>query len=118
MKKIILIISAFLFIQMGYGQYVGPKSTNKTFTVKEVRDNGAKLDRSDQQVKLKGFIISQINNNTYEFRDSTGIIRVDIKPYLLQNKKFDDKLEITIIGEVDYDLLEGTEIDVDQVIIP
>lgn len=118
MKRIILIISAILFIQLGYGQYVGPKSTNRTYTVKEVRDNAAKLDRSDQQVKLKGFIISQINSDTYEFRDSTGIIKVDIKPHLLQNKKFDDKLEITIIGEVDYDLLEGTEIDVDHVIFP
>ena len=86
------------------------------YTVKEIKSSAAKLDRSEELVKVKGFIVKQVNNDTYKFKDSTGDILVEIKKRYLPAKPFDEKTELILIGEVDYDFLEGTEIEVEQVL--
>lgn len=111
----ILLMALFVFMTVtGFAQYKGPGATGKLLTVKEVTKSAYKLDRSDVQVKLHGFIIEQINSDTYWFRDTTGKIRVEIEKDQIPTVPFDDKTELYIIGEVDYDLLEGTEIEVEH----
>lgn len=99
----------------GYAQYTGPGSKAGLKTVKEVSDNALKLDRKDTMVKLQGFIVEQMGDDNYWFKDSTGKIRIEIDKKHLPATPFNDETKMTIIGEVDYDLLEGTEIEVKQV---
>lgn len=87
-------------------------------TVKEVEGAALKLDRKDTQVKLKGFIIEKLNDENYTFSDATGKIKVEIDKKNLPSFTFNEKTELIIMGEVDYDLLEGTEIEVEQVLLP
>jgi len=115
-KLNIFILALFILLAgKTYGQYAGPGASDKSYTVKEVLDKASRLDRADVQVKLQGTIISQINNDTYQFKDATGTIRVEIKKKDLPDKPFDENTQLIIIGEVDYDLLEGTEIEVDRI---
>jgi len=99
----------------GYAQYTGPGSKAGLKTVKEVSDNALKLDRKDTMVKLQGFIVEQMGDDNYWFKDSTGKIRIEIDKKHLPATPFNDGTEMIIIGEVDYDLLEGTEVEVKQV---
>ncbi len=99
-----------------FGQYQGPGVSDKIYTVKEVKANAIQLDRSDALVKVKGFITKQINGEDYEFKDSTGILRVEIDKKRMPQKPFDETTELIIIGEVDYDILRPVELDVKQII--
>ena len=110
--KMILMTAFFAGIfSVGYAQYTGPGSKAELYTVKDVSDKALKLDRKDTMVKLQGFITKQINDENYWFKDSTGKIKVEIEKKYLPAVTFNDETEIVIIGEVDYDLLEGTEVE-------
>ena len=114
MKTIrMILMTAFLtgIFSAGYAQYTGPGSNAQLYTVKDVSDKALKLDRKDTMVKLKGFVTEQINDDNYWFQDSTGKIKVEIEKKYLPTVAFNEKTEIIIIGEVDYDLLEGTEVE-------
>ncbi len=99
-----------------YSQYTGPGTNAKIYTVKEIKDNASRLDKSDELVKVKGYIIKQINKNTYELKDNSGTILVVIDKKKLPTKPFDDTTELILIGEVDHDLLEPVEIEADEVL--
>lgn len=96
-------------------QYTGPGPQPVLLTVKEISDDAMKLDRKDTIVKLKGFIVEQSGDDNYQFKDSTGKIRIEISKKHMPAATFNDKTEVVIKGEVDYDLLEGTEIEVKSV---
>ncbi|MDP2888082.1 MAG: cytochrome c maturation protein CcmE [Bacteroidota bacterium] len=118
MKQLSRVLMAGLFLMIAgtvQAQYKGPGTNSKYFTVKEVTKQASKLDRSDTLVKLQGFIIRQENGETYWFQDVTGKIRVEIEKKKLPLEPFDEKTEVIITGEVDYDLLEGTEIEVKHI---
>ena len=111
----ILMAIFFVFLALpGLAQYKGPGAAAKLLTVKEVTKTAYKLDRNDARVKLHGFIIEQINGDTFWFQDTTGKIRIEIEKDQIPAVPFDDKTELFIVGEVDYDLLEGTEIEVEH----
>ncbi len=103
---------SFLF----FGQYQGPGVSDKIYTVKEVKANAIQLDRSDALVKVKGFITKQINGEDYEFKDSTGVLRVEIDRKRMPQKPFDETTELILYGEVDYDILRPVELDVKEII--
>jgi uncharacterized protein (TIGR00156 family) len=116
MKKLIAAASVFLLTAcLAYGQYTGPNSTDKVLTVKEVLKNAPMLDRSDRLVKVKGNIVKQLKKNTFLFKDSTGSIQVEISKKSFPARLFDDKTVLYLIAEVDYDFLEGSELEVKQV---
>ena len=117
LKFFLTAISACLVFSNIQAQYTGPGATVELYTVKKVIDNASKLDKSDKQIKVKGFVIEQINNDTFWFKDTTGKIRVEIEKKQIPDISFNEKTEVIIIGEVDYDLLEGSEIEVDSLII-
>jgi uncharacterized protein (TIGR00156 family) len=116
-KYFLLTAAACFIFSSIQAQYTGPGAKVDFSTVKEVIDNASKLDKSDKQVKLNGFVTEQINNDTFWFKDSTGKIRVEIEKKQIPAMPFNEKTELIIIGEVDYDLLEGCEIEVDSLII-
>lgn len=115
--KYLLLSIILLPISAAYGQFTGAGSTvSKEFaTVQYVKDNDGNLDRKDLIVKLKGFIVEQINSETFWFQDSTGKIKVEIDSKVMPGKPFNEKTELIIIGEVDADLLEGVEIEVNRI---
>jgi len=119
MKNLIKALSLFFFLiftkSIAYAQFEGPGATDKIYSVKEVIDKASRLDRLDVLVKVQGYIIKQINEDMYEFRDNTGTIKVDIDRKRLPNKPFNDKTELLIIGVVDNDLLKPVEIDVKEI---
>jgi len=116
--KLVLLLMAFGLLSLTVNaQYKGPGAKLEYSTVQVVTDNASKLDKQDKHVKLKGFIIEQINSDTFWFQDKTGKVRVEIEKKHLPTVPFDEKTEVLIIGEVDYDLLEGCEIEVNSLII-
>lgn len=114
-KLLVTVIVLFISGNL-YSQYTGPGTTAKFYTIKEIKDKATRLDRSDELVKIKGYIIKQINKDTYEFKDNSGTILVDIDKKTLPTKPFNDKTELILIGEVDHDMLEPVEIEVDEVL--
>lgn len=117
LKAFLLFITLVLVSSISYGQYKGPGVTDKTYTLKEVLNNASRLDRSDALVKVQGFIVRQITVDTYEFKDKTGSIIVEIERERMPNKPFDDKTELLLIGEIDNDLLKPVEFEVNEVFI-
>lgn len=114
LKYFLIVLTFIMLVSNAQAQYTGPGATNEVTTVKEVIDNASKLDKSDRQIKVKGFVTEQINNDTFWFKDSTGKIRVEIEKKQMPKTPFNDKTEVILIGEIDYDLLEGSEIEVDS----
>ncbi|NCU31382.1 MAG: NirD/YgiW/YdeI family stress tolerance protein [Candidatus Moranbacteria bacterium] len=115
LKTITLLVGLISISSISFGQFQGPRPTDKTYTVKEINDNASRLDRSDALVKVQGFIIKQINKDTYEFKDNTGTILVEIDRKRLPDRPFDENTELILIGEVDNDLFEPVEIEVKEV---
>lgn len=118
MKQLSKILMAGLFLIVAgsaQAQYKGPGTNSKSLTVKEVTQQASKLDRRDALVKLQGCIIQQVNGDKYWFQDATGKIRVEIEKKQLPAVPFDEKTALILIGEVDYDFLEGTEIKVEHI---
>lgn len=119
MKKIKVVLVFMLFSMMITGvkaQYTGPGSEIKLYTIEEVKDDAMKLDRKDIMVKLKGYIVEKINEEDYVFQDKTGKIQLEIEEEYLPNFPFNNKTEVIITAEVDYDLLNGTELEVERII--
>lgn len=110
-----LLVLLISFSGIAYGQFQGPGSEARLYSVKEIKESASKLDRSDTIVKLKGYIVKQVNKDTFEFKDFTGTIRIEIDRKVMPSRSFDDKTEVVLTGEVDYDFLEGTEIEVELI---
>jgi uncharacterized protein (TIGR00156 family) len=114
MKTLMLVILLTIIFGSVNAQYTGPGSQAKKYHVKEVLDNAQKLDRKDTMVELVGFLVEQIKDEDFWFQDATGKIRVEIDKKHLPVVPFNEKTEVIIMGEVDYNLLEGTEIEVEK----
>jgi uncharacterized protein (TIGR00156 family) len=118
MKTIKMILMSALFVAIfgvANAQYTGPGSKAKVMTVKQVSDDALKLDRKDTMVKLEGKIVEQLGDEMYWFEDSTGKIKIEIDKKYMPATEFNHETRVVIVGEVDYDLLEGTEIEVKEV---
>ncbi len=107
MKKlaIFLILMAFVFAGSAYAAFTGPGSME----VDNV--SSAKKSRDDTRVTLEGYIVKQVADNIYIFRDHTGQISVEIDNEIWRGQKVDPDTKVRITGEVDKDSL-GVEIDV------
>ena len=72
--------------------------------------------KDDSNVQLKGYVVTAVGDEKYQFRDSTGSITVEIDDELWQGKPILAKTPVTIIGEVDIDYkpAKRVEIDVEQ----
>lgn len=120
MKRFTKSLSPFfvfvLICSYANGQYTGPGSVAKleVMSVKQVKEQAAELDKTDKLIKLQGYITEQVNEDTYWFEDSSGRVWVEIDEDDFPDKPFDDKTRLTIVGEVDHDLLEEVEVEVER----
>lgn len=71
----------------------------------------AKTLRDDAWVVLEGNVVRQLGHELYEFRDSTGVITVDIDDKRWQGQSATPADKVRIEGEVDKDW-NSVEIDV------
>ncbi|MCO6476321.1 MAG: NirD/YgiW/YdeI family stress tolerance protein [Phaeodactylibacter sp.] len=118
MKQLVTVFLLVFACVYAYGQYTGPGSLAKleVMTVKQVKEQAAELDKTDKLIKLQGYITEQINEDKYWFEDATGRVWVEIDEDGLPDKPFDDKTRLTIVGEVDHDLLEEVEVEVEHIL--
>ena len=107
--------TAFATANTAAPQSVNQAAIAKTAAVTTVKQ--ALVAKDDTPVQLKGYIVKAIGDEKYQFRDSTGVITVDIDDELWQNRPISAKTPVTLIGEVDIDYkpAKRVEIDVDQI---
>jgi uncharacterized protein (TIGR00156 family) len=65
-------------------------------------------------VRLVGYIVESVGEETYTFRDETGAIAVEIDADEWNGLDVSPNVRVEITGEVDRDL-DSTEIDVDAI---
>jgi uncharacterized protein (TIGR00156 family) len=106
-------ITAAAAMTLGVGtaqaQFVDAKTSEVT-TVKSVLKNG----KDDQWVVLEGKVIERIKGDDYRFRDSTGVIEVDIDDEVFKGQKITPDTVVRIEGEVDTELVGDNKIDVER----
>jgi len=116
LRNILAMVMVVVFGTQVNAQYTGKGAAGEFYTVQQIKDNASKLDKTDAIVKVKGFIIEQTGHEKYTLQDATGKLKVEIDQKYLPATTFNEKTELILIGEVDHDLLEGTELEVKQVV--
>jgi uncharacterized protein (TIGR00156 family) len=123
MKKLTMAVTLIAALGTGltglvHAQYQGPGSKpaksaarGPITTVDDVKKRG----RDDQQVTLTGHVVKKVSREKYQFRDATGVIRIEIDDDVMPNEPFDDQTKVEIFGEVEKDFLRSVEIDVKAV---
>ncbi len=88
--------------------FKGPGAVSKVLSVEAV--GGLK---DDSRVVLEGFLVKQIRDEHYLFRDETGTIEVEIDDEDFRGLDVTPKTRVRILGEVDKDRNSVT-VDVDS----
>lgn len=104
------IAAAFIILTLtscASGGFEGPGATSKVMSVTSVNDMG-----DDTKVILEGYLIRQISDEHYIFKDDTGEIEVEIDDEDFRGAKVTPDTKLRISGEVDKDW-ESIKIDVD-----
>lgn len=116
MKGLLSILFAVAFLSLAgasQAQYMGPGDMKADVTVAQI----LKKPIDGQQVLLKGNITKKYGKKHYEFKDSTGTIRIEAKDKLFYNQKITEKTVVEIFGEVDKDFMETPEVEVFRITI-
>ena len=92
--------------QENYGGFTGPQAQGANTVA------GALKARDDTMVTLKGNIIRQVAHEKYEFKDSTGVIIVEIDDDKWYGLSVGPNDVVEIYGEVDSEIYRKNEIDV------
>lgn len=90
------------------GGYNGGKTSTATTVAK------AKKSYDNTSVSISGYIIKQIDEDTFIFKDSTGKIRIDVDDDAWAGLNVNAKTKVKIYGEIDKDNGK-TEIDVHRI---
>ena len=72
---------------------------------------GAKAD--EMEFVFQGHIVSQVDNDTYNFSDDTGSIMIDLNESLFNGRDVSPQDTVVLYGEADYEEV-GLFFDVDQ----
>ena len=92
--------------QENYGGFTGPQAQGANTVA------GALKAWDDTMVTLKGNIIRQVAHEKYEFKDSTGVIIVEIDDDKWYGLSVGPNDVVEIYGEVDSEIYRKNEIDV------
>jgi uncharacterized protein (TIGR00156 family) len=98
MKNLVL-ISLLLVSTVSSAQFVSSES--ETHNVQYVKDNAIRYSFTDRIVRLQGYIVEQIREDYFLFKDDTGTIRVEIYPSRMPSTTFTPDNKVMIKGEVD-----------------
>ena len=108
-KYLVLLVAPLFSTAVMASSYTGPGATSQITTV------AAALEAADDApVVLQGQIVKRIKGDIYEFKDSTGTMKVEIDDEDWPPMSIDDKATVKLTGEVDRDLM-GREVDVEFV---
>lgn len=108
-KYLALLIAPLFSTAALASTYTGPGANQAITTVA-----AAMQANDDATVVLQGQIVKRIKGDIYEFKDTTGTIKVEIDDEDWPTQSIDDKATVKLTGEVDRDLM-GREIDVEFV---
>ncbi|WP_407314471.1 YgiW/YdeI family stress tolerance OB fold protein [Pseudomonas sp. nanlin1] len=109
-RYLALLIAPLFCASVSAAGYVGPGSVGQTTTAAAANDAA-----DDTPVVLQGYIVKRLKKETYEFKDATGVINVEIDDEDWPAQvAVDDKRQVRLIGEVDRGIM-GREVDVDRV---
>lgn len=104
----LLLVPAFSVTAFAAG-YSGPGGVEPVTTV------AAALEAADDTpVTLEGQIVRRIGKETYEFKDATGTIEVEIDDDEWPNQTVSETAKVRISGEVDAGMT-SRDIDVERV---
>lgn len=108
MKKIFFLIVTVLLSSSLFAGFSGPRVNLQVSTANEVETFA-----DDTQVLLEGYLVNQVDGETYTFKDSTGevLVEIDHKDFRGQNVTPQDKVKL--YGEVDKELMEKVKVDID-----
>ena len=102
----ILLISALSL--SAFAQYTGPQD-NTARTVSAARKA---LDNTP--VILEGYLVRQVLNNAYAFKDDTGKIGVEIKKEIEWPNPISEQDKVTITGRIDRGI-PGSEVTITKI---
>ena len=74
--------------------YKGSEDTAET-TVKLIKDF-----RPGGYATLEGYIVKRIEDDTYQFRDSTGTVNIDASPATFKGKTYSAEDKVRVSGKV------------------
>jgi len=108
-KRVIFLLVIFLSSTLFAG-FSGPRVDMKVTNANEVESLG-----DDTEVLLEGYLINQVGNEKYTFKDDSGKIIVEIDQKDFRNLTITPQDKVKLYGEVDKELMEDTKVDVDYV---
>ena len=104
-----LLIIALLLASPAGAQFTGPGAGSQVTSAA-----GAIKAPDGTPVVLEGNLLKQLTEDTYEFRDATGSVTVEIDSEDFQDRKADASTKVRLYGEVDRDW-RSMEIDVKRI---
>lgn len=113
------VLAALAASTVAFAQYTGPgkKAPQSLPTLKTVAEVLAK-PVDDQPVELTGMLVQQTGRETFQFRDATGEIQVEIdRDDFPAGQPIGANTRVTLIGEVETRALRAPEIDTERLIV-
>ena len=114
-RSYLILISLLHFGTLLYGQYSGPETEIPIYRIKEVRNKAFILDRNDSTISIEGYITLKIDHEHYRLEDGESHIQVEIDKKLFGDRVITENDLVRLTGEVDYDLLGGSELEVESI---
>ena len=108
-KTIVALLAVFAFSTNAFAGFDGPGATPKEVTVDSISDM-----KDDTKVIIKGYLVKQINEEHYLFKDDTGNVEVDIEDQVFRGANVTPETQIRLRGEVDKDLFKTATLDVEH----
>ncbi|MEZ9199405.1 YgiW/YdeI family stress tolerance OB fold protein [Shewanella sp. 10N.286.54.B9] len=110
MKKVLsgsIILSAVLTMP-AMAAYNGPSVTRHASIAADAANA-----KDDTPVELTGYLVQNLGDEKYLFRDASGDVEVEIDNALWREMDVSSDTKVTLIGEVD-DEWQGIEIEIDS----
>lgn len=112
MKKVIFILF-LLFLNFNFSTFAEYYGQNDIITVKKL-----KTMKDDSYAIIEGFIVKQISDEKFLFKDETGEIVLDIDNDLMyQLKNVGKNTLVEIYGELDKNIFGRDEFEVKRITI-
>ncbi len=107
-KTIAALFTVFSLSTIAFAGFDGPRATPKIVTAVSINDM-----RDDTKVTLEGYLVEQISEKHYLFKDDTGDVEVEIDDKVFRGANVTPEIQIRLVGEVDKDWKMIT-VDVDS----
>jgi uncharacterized protein (TIGR00156 family) len=108
-----------MFATAAIAQYTGPGKTEpKAAPIVRTVAEALSKPVDDQQVQLEGTLVRKTGRDTYQFRDATGEIQVEIDgDDFPAGEPVGPETRVKLLGEVETRVMRAPEIDVESVIV-